>query len=58
MDRIDMIDDGMCCDDHDTQGRTPESVRGTEDNLYVLFKIGVAFVVALVLWLAWKAVTR
>lgn len=26
MDRIDMIDDGMCCDDHDRQGRTPEQV--------------------------------
>ena len=52
MDRIDMIDDGMCFDDHDRQGRTPESVRGTEDALWLLAKVAAVLAVVIALWAA------
>lgn len=54
MDRIDMIDDGMCFDDHDRQGRTPESVRGTEDNLWLLAKVAAVLAVVIALWAAFN----
>lgn len=49
-----MIDDGMCCDD-------PYHTPGKESSAKIIgwtFKAGVAFVVALALWLAWKAVAK
>ena len=45
--------DGTCChDDHDRQGRTPESVRGTEDNLWLLAKVAAVLAVVIALWAA------
>lgn len=47
-------DDGMCHDDHDRQGRTHESVRGTEDNLWLLAKVAAVLAVVIALWAAFN----
>ena len=56
MDRIDMIDDGMCFDDHDRQGRSPEQVAANAKATPWIWLAAAVLAVVIALWAAGRAV--